>query len=233
MSKDDNPITVLLVDDHAVVRSGLRVLLESDNEFEVIGETGDGLEALRLIEKLNPQVMLLDLMIPSLGGIEVTRQAVRISPQTRILIFSMHDNEAYVLEGLRAGATGYALKDTKTSDILDAVRTVAAGRRYLSPPLTESAIEAYIQNAQTTTKQISYDTLTTREREVLQLGAEGYSAAKIGARLFISQRTVEIHRANLMRKLSLRNQADLLRYALKKGLISPDLPPDHKQNQNS
>src|SRR5258706_8209671 len=232
MSITDNPLTVFLVDDHAVVRSGLRVLLESDDEFQVIGETGDGLEALRLLDKLNPQVMLLDLMIPSLGGIEVTRQAVRISHQTRILIFSMHDNEAYVLEAFKAGATGYALKTAKASDILDAVRTVAAGRRYLSQSLTESAIKAHIQNDQTTPKQISYDTLTTREREVLQLGAEGYTAAKIGARLFISQRTVEIHRANLMRKLSLRNQADLLRYALKKGLISPDLPPDHKEHQN-
>src|SRR5258707_13017066 len=111
MSITDNPLTVFLVDDHAVVRSGLRVLLESDNEFEVIGETGDGLEALRLLEKLNPQVMLPDLMITSLGGIEVTRQAVRISPQTRILIFSIHDNEAYVLEGLRADATGYSIND--------------------------------------------------------------------------------------------------------------------------
>lgn len=229
MPESDHTTTVLLVDDHAVVRSGLRILLESENGFQIVGETGDGLEALRLLEKLKPQIMLLDLMIPSLSGIEVARQTTRVSPKTRILIFSMHDNEAYVLEALRAGATGYALKDTNTSEILDAVRAVAAGRRYLSPPLTEVAIEAYMQKAQTTPGNVSYDTLTTREREVLQLAAEGHTAAKIGARLFISPRTVEIHRANLMRKLSLRNQADLFRYALKKGLISADSPPDHEE----
>ncbi len=233
MPNCDHITTVLLVDDHAVVRSGLRILLESENDFQIVGETGDGLEALRLLEKLKPQIMVLDLMIPSLSGIEVARQTGHVSPQTRILIFSMHDNEAYVLESLRAGASGYAVKDTKTSEIVDAVRTVAAGRRYLSPPLTELAIEAYMQQAQTTpTREIFYDTLTTREREVLQLGAEGHTAAKIGTRLFISSRTVEIHRANLMRKLSLHNQADLFRYALKKGLISPDLPPDRKERSN-
>ena len=229
MSESDHTTSVLLVDDHEVVRSGLRALLESENDFQIVGETGDGLEALRLLEKLNPQLLLLDLMIPSLSGIEVARQTGRISPQTRILVFTIHDNEAYVLEALRAGATGYALKDTKTAQILDAVRAVAAGRRYLSPPLTDFAIEAYVQKAQTAPREIFYDTLTTREREVLQLTAEGHTAAKIGARLFISPRTVEIHRANLMRKLSLRNQADLFRYALKKGLISADLPPDHEE----
>ena len=229
MPESSNAITVLLVDDHAVVRSGLRALLESENDFQIAGETGDGLEAVRLVEKLKPQVMLLDLMIPALNGIEVSRQTIHVSPKTRILVFSMHDNEAYVLEALRAGATGYALKDAKSSDIFDAVRAVAAGRRYLSPPLTELAIEAYLQKAQTTKREISYDTLTTREREVLQLGAEGHTAAQIGARLFISPRTVEIHRANLMRKLSLHNQADLFRYALKKGLISADSPLDDEE----
>ena len=230
MAESEHTTTVLLVDDHAVVRSGLRVLLESENDFQIVGETGDGLEALRLLEKLNPQIMILDLMIPSLSGIEVARQTARVSPQTRILVFSMHDNEGYVLEALRAGASGYAGKDTKTSEIVGAVRAVAAGRRYLSPPLTEFAIEAYMQKAQTTPpREISYDTLTTREREVLQLAAEGHTAAKIGARLFISPRTVEIHRANLMRKLSLHNQADLFRYALKKGLISADAPPDYEE----
>jgi len=229
MAEGDNTISVLLVDDHAVVRAGLRVLLESENDFQIVGETGDGLEALRLLEKLKPQIMLLDLMIPSLSGIEVARQTGRVSPQTRILVFSIHDNEAYVLEALRAGASGYAVKDSKTSEILDAVRVVATGRRYLSPPLTQFAIEAYMQKAQTTPpREISYDSLTTREREVLHLTSEGHTAAKIGARLFISPRTVEIHRANLMRKLSLRNQADLFRYALKKGLISADASPDHE-----
>jgi two-component system response regulator NreC len=226
MPESSEAITVLLVDDHTIVRSGLRALLESENNFQIVGETGDGLEALRLVENLKPQVMVLDITIPALNGLEVTRQARRVSPNTRILVFSMHANEAYVLEALRNGAAGYALKYDKSSDILEAVRAVAAGRRYLSPPFTELAIEAYLQKAQSAARKSSYETLTTREREVLQLSAEGHTAAEIGARLFISPRTVEIHRAHLMRKLSLHNQADLILYALKKGLISSDPPPD-------
>jgi DNA-binding NarL/FixJ family response regulator len=219
------PITIILVDDHAVVRHGLRTLLENDKNFQVVGETGDGLEAVRLAQKLEPQVIVVDLMIPSLNGLEVVRQVGRTCPETRILVLSMHANEAYVLEALRNKATGYALKDAKPSDIIEAVRAVAAGRRYLSPPLSETAIELYKHQAQSTLADV-YDTLTAREREVLQLTAEGYTAAQIGARLFISPRTVEIHRAHFMRKLSLRNPTDVIRYAIKKGFISTDKPLD-------
>ena len=224
MAEPSKPITVVLVDDHAVVRAGLRALLENAQTFQVIGETGDGLAAVRLVEKLKPQVLVLDVMLPGLSGLEVTREVNRDWPETHILIFSMHANEAYVLAALRNGATGYALKDTKPSDILDAVYTVAAGRRYLSPPLTERAIDAYLQKSQNTAADISYETLTTREREVLHLAAEGHTAAEVGARLFISPRTVEIHRANLMRKLGLKNQADLIRYAISKGILPTETP---------
>jgi two-component system response regulator NreC len=227
MAINTKPITILLVDDHAVVRHGLRALLESDTRFQVVGETGDGLEAVRLVDRFKPQVLVLDLMIPSLNGLEVTRQVSRISPETHTLILSMHANEAYVLEALRNKATGYALKDAKPSDIIEAVIAVAAGRRYLSPPLSETAMETYLHHAQGSSTDF-YETLTTREREVLQLTAEGNTAAQTGARLFISPRTVEIHRANLMRKLSLRNQGDVIRYAMMKGLLpqAQTLPPD-------
>jgi DNA-binding NarL/FixJ family response regulator len=213
--------TIALADDHHIVRHGLRALLETERDFRIVGEASDGIEAVRMAESLKPDVLIVDLMMPGLNGLEVTRQTGQVSPRTRVIILSMHTNEAYVLEALRKGATGYVLKDTHASDLVQAVREVAAGRRYLSPPLTERAIELYIQKAEIATLDI-YDTLTTREREVLQLAAEGYTNAEIAARLFISPRTAETHRANLMRKLGLRTHTDLIRYALKRGILPMD-----------
>jgi DNA-binding NarL/FixJ family response regulator len=157
-------------------------------------------------------------MMPGLNGLEVTRQVGRRSPDTRVILLSMHANEAYVLEALRNGATAYVLKDCTAAELVSAVREVQAGRRYLSPPLSERAIESYLQKAEAATLDI-YNTLTAREREVLQLAAEGHSNSDISSRLFISPRTVEIHRANLMRKLGLRNQTDLIRFALRRGIV--------------
>jgi two-component system, NarL family, response regulator NreC len=225
MADSSQSITIVLVDDHAVVRHGLRALFGNEKSFQVVGEASDGLEAVRLVQRLQPHVAVVDLMIPGLNGLEVVRQIGRTCPDTRVLILSMHANEAYLLEALRNKATGYALKDAKPSDIIEAVRAVAAGRRYLSPPLSETAVESYEHQAQSPLTD-AYDTLTTREREVLQLTAEGYTAAQIGARLFISPRTVEIHRAHFMRKLSLRNQVDVIRYAIKKGFLSAERPLD-------
>ncbi len=213
--------TIVLADDHHVVRQGLRALLETEPDFRVVGETGDGLEATRLVERLQPNMLVLDLMIPGLGGLEVTRLVRQHSPQTQVLILSMHADESYVLEALKNGAIGYVLKDSSAADLVHAVRQGAAGRRYLSPPLSERAIEEYIQKAEAATQDI-YETLTTREREVLHLAAEGHTIAAIAARLFISPRTVEAHRANLMRKLGLRTQTDLIRYALRRGILELD-----------
>ncbi|MBI2875306.1 MAG: response regulator transcription factor [Candidatus Tectomicrobia bacterium] len=210
--------TIVLVDDHPVVRQGLRALLEAEPGFRVIGEAGEGVEAVQLVERLQPDVLVLDLMIPGLNGLEVTRQVSRRSSRTRVVILSMHANEAYVLEALRNGALGYVLKDAGATELLRAVREVAAGRRYLSPPLSERAIEIYVQKTDAAPLDL-YETLTTREREVLQLAAEGYSATEIADRLSISSRTVETHRANLMRKLGLRTQTDLIRYALRRGIL--------------
>ena len=210
--------TIVLADDHPIVRQGLRALLETEPDFRVVGEAGDGLEATRLVERLQPNMLVLDLMLPGLSGLEVTRLVRQHSPQTHVVILSMHADESYVLEALKNGAIGYVLKDSSAADLVHAVREGAAGRRYLSPPLSERAIERYIQKGEAATQDI-YETLTTREREVLHLAAEGHTIAAIAARLFISPRTVETHHANLMRKLGLRTQTDLIRYALRRGIL--------------
>ena len=210
--------TIVLADDHHVVRQGLRALLEAEPGFSVVAEAADGLAAADLVERLKPNVLVLDLMMPCLSGLEVARQVRRLSPQTRVVVLSMHANEAYVLEALRNGVAGYVLKESTAADLVQAVREAVAGRRYLSPPLSERAIEVYVQRAQATIPDI-YETLTSREREVLHLVAEGYSNADIAARLSIARRTAETHRARVMRKLGLRNQTELIRYALRRGIL--------------
>lgn len=214
-------ISILLADDHPVVRRGLRALLEAEPDFRVAGETGDGLEAVRLVEELRPQVLVLDLMMPGVGGLEVARQVNHRFPATRVVILSMHANEAYVLEALRNGASGYVLKDAGGKELVQAVRAVVAGGRYLSPPLSEQAIAAYVEKAKSAPLD-PVGELTTREREVLGLAAGGQSSADIAARLGISPRTAETHRANLMRKLGLHNQTDLVRFAIRQGILPPE-----------
>lgn len=212
-------ISILLADDHSIVRQGLRALLEVEPDFCIVGEAADGLEVTQLIEYLRPDVLVLDLMMPGLDGLEVTRRVNQRSPQTRVIILSMYGNEAYVVEVLRNGAAGYVLKKSTADELVRAVRAVVAGQRYLSPPLSEQTIETYMQKADESTQDL-YDLLTAREREVLYLVAEGHTNAEIATRLFISSRTVEMHRANLMRKLDLRSQADLIRYAFRRGIGS-------------
>lgn len=210
--------TIVLADDHHVVRQGLRVLLEAEPDFSIVGEAADGLEVVATVERLKPDVLVLDLMMPGLNGLEVMREITRRSLPTRVVILSMHANEAYVLQALRSGVAGYVLKESTASDLALAVREAAAGRRYLSSPLSERAIATYIEKAEVTTLD-TYETLTSRERQVLHLAAEGYNNSEIAARLSISSRTVETHRANIMRKLNLRTQTDLIRFALKRGIL--------------
>ena len=210
--------TIMLADDHPVVRQGLRALLEAEQDFTIVGEAADGLEVAGLVERLRPNVLVLDLMLPGLGGIEVTRQICHRFPQTRVVILSMYANEAYVLEALRNGAAGYVIKEASAAQLVQAVREVSAGRRYLSPPLSENAIQAYLQKAQATPLDL-YETLTSREREVLHLAATGNSNIETADRLGISSRTAETHRANLMRKLGLHSQTELIRYAIRRGII--------------
>jgi two-component system, NarL family, response regulator NreC len=211
-------VTIVLADDHHVMRQGLRLVLEAQEHFQVVAEAGNGLDAIALVERFNPCVLIVDVMMPGFNGLEVTRQVRQRAPRTRVIVLSMYSNEAYVLEALRHGAAGYVLKDAHADELVHAVHEVVAGRRYLSPPLSERAIEAYLQKAQDAVLD-PYETLTTREREVLQLAAEGRTNSDIAAALYISPRTVETHRANVMRKLGLQNQADLIRYALQRGLL--------------
>jgi DNA-binding NarL/FixJ family response regulator len=216
---DAKKITIVLVDDHRIVREGLHALLEAEADFDVIGEAGDGLSALDLVRKLNPNVLVLDLMMPGLNGLEVARQLSKQTPQTKIIILSMYDDEGFVLEALSNGVSAYVLKDAGSPDLVQAIREVKEGHRYLSPSLTDRAIEVYEQMTKAGAMD-KYDTLTTREREVLQLSAEGHTNSEIANRLGISVRTAETHRSKLMHKLGFHTQADLTRYALRRGIIS-------------
>ncbi|MBI5034330.1 MAG: response regulator transcription factor [Chloroflexi bacterium] len=216
------PVSILLADDHHVVRQGLRSLLETYADLMVLGEASDGLDTLRQLERLKPHVLVVDLMMPGIGGLEITRLVKRDFPQTRVVILSMHANEAYVIEALRFGAAAYVLKEATADQLIHAIREAAAGRRYLSPPLSEHAIQAYALKSMDGGSLDLYETLTTRERQVLHLAAEGHSSPEIADRLSISPRTAETHRANLMRKLGLHSQTELVQYAIRRGILQVD-----------
>lgn len=211
-------INIVLADDHQVVRKGLKALLSAEMDFNIIGESGDGLETVKLVEELQPTVLILDLMMSGINGLEVTRQLNKKYPNLGIIILSMHSNEAYVLEALRSGAKAYILKESPPEELIRAIREVSAGRRYLSSPLSEKAIEAYTQKIDIKPND-PYDQLTIREREILQLSVQGYTNTEIASKLYISPRTAETHRTNLMRKLSLHNHAQLIQFAVQRGII--------------
>lgn len=221
------PVTIVLADDHQVVREGLRLVLEAQPDFSVVGEAADGLQAAELVGRLKPDVLVADLVMPGLGGLDVAREAKRRSPKTRVVVLSMHSSDSFVLEALKNGASAYVLKDSSAAELVQAIRTALAGRRYLSPPLSQKAIDDYVTRAEGSAVDL-YETLTTREREVLHLAAEGLGNPAVGERLGISPRTAETHRAHVMDKLGLRNAAALVVYALHRGLLvaQPDaLPP--------
>lgn len=214
-------ITIVLADDHHVVRQGIRSLLEGEPDFQVIGETADGLEVAQLVETLHPDILVLDLMMRDINGIDVTREVRKRWPSTGVVVLSMYGNEAYVLEALRAGAKAYVLKESSADELVRAIHEAAVGHRYLSSPLSEQAIKEYVRKTKDTGMD-SYDTLTNREREVLHMAVQGCTNADIATRLYISRRTVETHRANMMRKLDMHTQTDLVRYALQQGILPPD-----------
>jgi two-component system, NarL family, response regulator NreC len=209
-------VSLVLADDHHIIRQSLKLLLESQSNITVVAEAANGIEALDLVEKLRPDLLVLDLFMPVLNGLEVLRRLVKNNRSTRAIILSMHANEGYVLEALKFGACAYVLKQSTSANLLEAVKEVMAGRRYLSPPLSERAIEAYMARAsgETPASPLSRGPITIRETEVLNFVAEGKTNAEIARQLSISERTVEHHRASLMRKLKCRNKAELIRYAL-------------------
>jgi two-component system, NarL family, response regulator NreC len=214
-------ISIILADDHPVVHRGMQALLERERDFSIVGTAADGLETVRLAERLQPDVLILDLMMPGLSGLEALRIVRERSPRTRIVILSMHSSSAFIAQALQNGAIGYVLKNCTEEHLVRAVKEAAAGRRFLSPPVTEIAIDAYIEQSKAGTFD-PHETLSPRQREVLQLAAEGKTNAQIAARLNISQRTVENHRATLMQRLGLKNQTELIRHALRHGVIPPD-----------
>jgi two-component system response regulator NreC len=213
--------TILLADDHALVRQGLRALLGEEPEFNVIGEAGSGLEAIRLCNELKPDVLVLDIMLDDVSGIEVARQVKDSCPRTAVVVLSMYGDKKHVLEALQAGAKAYVVKKSVSAELVQAVREALVGRRYLGPSLADVVVDAYLEKAESGPAD-PYDSLSNREREVVHLAAHGYTNAEIAERLCISRRTVETHRANAMRKLDLDNHTELLRYALQRGILPPD-----------
>ena len=212
-------ITAIIADDHEIVRHGLRNILEQDGTCRIIAEASDGLTASQLVDKHKPSVLILDLNMPRLHGLEVLRQVRTSSPHTKVIVLSMHNDEPYVIEALRAGAMAYLLKGSESQDISRALKEVLANRRYLSATLSEWAINALMTKPADDSDPLH--NLTQRERMVLQLAAEGLSNTEVAEKLFISPRTAETHRTNLLRKLGLQTQTDLVRFAIRKGLIAP------------
>ena len=210
--------TVLLVDDHHVVRRGIRALLENEAGILVVGEAGTGVEAARLTQQLKPDVLIIDLMLADMSGLEVIRQLRKRAPATSAVVLSMYGNDCYVVEALQAGAKAYVLKDSPPEELMRAVREAALGRRYLAPPLSDRAIEVYLLRSEDSQLD-PYDMLTSREREVLHLAAQGMTSSETANRLCISPRTVEVHRARVMQKLGLHNRTELIHFAIRRGII--------------
>lgn len=215
-----NPIRVLLVDDHKLVCAGMRLLLEGMEQVQVVGEAHDGREALALIKTHHPDLVLMDIAMKGLNGLETTAHVKREFPETQVIILSMYSSEEHVLQGLRAGAAGYLLKDSATQELEDAVRTVMRGETYLSPPVSKQVIGDYVHRV--SLGQKSTDQLTLRQREILQLIAEGHSTKEIAHRLNLSVKTVETHRAQIMKRLGIYDIAGLVRCAIRMGLVTPE-----------
>jgi len=214
-----NPIRILLADDHTVVRKGLRLLLENQPGFQVLAEAADGRAAVALAEQHVPDVVVMDLAMPTLNGIEAARQLTSRLPRTAVVFLSMHSDESYVLKALKAGARGYLLKDSAEHDLIQAVRAVAEGKSFFSPAISKMMMEDYMRELQERQVEDTYELLTTREREVLQLLAEGKSNKEVAAILNLSLYTVETHRGNILQKLNLHSGAELILYAIRKGVI--------------
>jgi len=212
-------IRILLADDHAVVRKGLRFLLERAPDMEIVGEASDGREAVRLAGELKPHVVVMDIGMPQLNGIEATAQIVKQNPQVSVIILSVHSDESYLLRALSAGAKGYLLKDSAEEDLVRAVQVAAQGKPFFSPAISEKLLEDYMRYLQQRGLKDSYDLLTDREKQVLQLLAEGKSNKEVAALLNLSPYTVETHRTHIMQKLNLHNTAEIVLYAVRKGII--------------
>jgi DNA-binding NarL/FixJ family response regulator len=213
-------IRILIADDHGIVRRGLRLQLEQREEFEVAGEASDGREAVRMAEELGPAVVIMDIAMPNLNGIDAAAQMVKRNPELKVIILSMHSDESYLTRALTAGVKGYLLKETADVDLYRAVQVVAQGKVFFSPTIANTLLEDYVRQLQQRELQDSYDLLTNREKEILQLLAEGKSNKEVAIALDLSTYTVETHRTHIMHKLNLHNSAEIVLYAVRKKIIS-------------
>jgi two-component system response regulator NreC len=214
-------LRVLIVDDHAVVRAGIRLLLDSQQDILVVGEASNGAEAVAKARELAPDIVLMDVAMAGMSGLEATREIRQANPEARILMLTMHDDEEYFFQAVSLGASGYILKESSPEDLVSSLRIVARGGVAFDPSLGRKLLHDYLQRVQAGEEPESYSRLTDREHEILRLTAEGKSAREIGDMLTLSPRTVERHRANLMEKLDLHNRSEVVQYAIRKGLISP------------
>jgi DNA-binding NarL/FixJ family response regulator len=216
------PVRILIVDDHTLMRSGIRALLEKSEDLRVVGEAGNGYDALRLMDELDPHVVLLDISLPGLNGLEVAAKARKDHPNIRIVFLSMHSGEEYILKALSMGAAGYVLKDATTNELELAVRCATKGETYLSPAVSTKVVASYLDRLSGGGKPSGaspFELLTPRQREILQLIAEGYTTKDIARKLGLSMNTVEVHRANLMDRLDIHDIAGLVRYAISSGIV--------------
>lgn len=216
----DNKRRIFIAEDHTILRAGLRAMLSSNPDYEVIGEAEDGREAIRGVENNEPDLIILDLSMPRMNGLEAITEIKKISPKTKILVLTIHKTDEYILPVLKAGADGYMLKYDTQVELMTAIKSVLQGKRYLSPGVSQQVVEGYLQGNITIKSDSSWDTLTKREREVLKLIAEGHKNRGIADYLCISENTVVKHRANLMEKLDMHNVSELTTYALRKGLVT-------------
>ena len=213
-------IRVLLADDHVIVREGLRALLDAQPEIEVVGEAGNGREAVRQVKKLKPDVVILDVAMPELNGIEATAQIHALRSETRVIILSMYSTREHIYRALKAGARGYLLKESAAQEVLEAVREVAAGRQYLSEKVSSEVLDAFLEGADRAAVESPLERLSSRERQILQLVAEGRSSAEIAKLLFLSSKTIDTYRSRLMRKLGIGDLAGLVRFAIEHGIVA-------------
>lgn len=209
----------MIAEDHPILREGLRALLSADNDLQIVGEAGCGRDAIRLARELSPDLVIMDLSMPGMSGLDAIREIKKQCPQTQILVLTLHEAEEYVLESLQAGANGYLVKASTHQELLTAVKSVLTGKTYLSPEIQEKVVTAYLRGGEPTANFSRLDALTTRERQVLKLVAEGHTNRVIADYLFLSVKTVEKHRANLMKKLDLHNASTLTAFAIENGLL--------------